>query len=385
MRIVIDYTYAICQREGVARYTRQLVDALTRIDTEDSITLFSSERPRSQGFPTAANIRPKVVPIGSRAMAAMWQRARLPIPIELFAGPAEVVHGPFMLPPALKASGVVTIHDVAHLTIPGYVEPKNAAYLQSLLPRVARRARHIIADSQRTADDLAARLDIPPSKITVVHLGVDPRLAPVHDPTRSAALDARYGLRHPFVLAVGTIEPRKRYEALVAAFAQARSAQNGPHMLAIAGPLGWRADEALAAIEAYGVQDAVKVLDFVPDADLATLYSSADVLAMPARYEGFGLPTVEAMACGTPVVCSDSGSLPEVTGDAAIHVNVDEDGALAAAIERVLTDASLREGMIARGLERAKQFSWEQAARLTLGVYQAVETSRRERHRKPRE
>jgi glycosyltransferase involved in cell wall biosynthesis len=377
MHVVIDYTYAICQQEGVARYTRSLVDALAQIDTEDRITLFSTERPRlHRGFPVAPNMRPIVVPIGSRAMAVMWQRARLPVSMEAFTGPADVVHGPFLLPRSIAMRSVITIHDVAHLTIPDYVAPSNARYLKKLIHRIAKHADHVITDSACTANDLESLLGVPREKVTAVHLGVDRKFAPVRDSAQLADFDARYGMMHPLVLAIGTIEPRKRYDALVAAFAHARTSPGGPRMLAIAGPRGWRAEETVAAINTYDVADSVKLLDFVPEADLATLYSTADVLAMPARYEGFGLPTIEAMACGTPVVCSATGSLPEVTGDAAIHVNVEAEGALANALTRVLADEGLRQTLIARGLERARDYTWERAARAVLDVYRMVAKTR---------
>jgi len=379
MRIAIDYTSAVTQREGIGRYTRSLVDALTRLDTDDRITLFSSERPRADlGFPVARNIRRRVFPVGSRAMTILWHRARVPLPLEAFAGRADVLHGPdFSPPPALGMRRIATIHDVAYLAAPDFVAPSLIAYLHSIVPRTVRHTAHLIVDSQRTADDVVALLGVPREKITVVYLGVDAKFAPVRDPQRLAELDARYGLAHPLVLALGTIEPRKRYDKLIAAFAQARLAPGGPKMLAIAGPRGWRAEETIAAVRTHGVEDAVKFLSFVPEADIVTLYSTADVLAMPARYEGFGLPAVEAMACGTPVVTSTTGSLPEVTGDAALHADVDAAGALADALVRVTSDATLRETLTARGRERAAGFTWETAARQVLDVYRRVAGNRR--------
>jgi glycosyltransferase involved in cell wall biosynthesis len=155
-------------------------------------------------------------------------------------------------------------------------------------------------------------------------------------------------------------------------------------MLAIAGPRGWRAEETVAAARTHGAEDAVQFLSFVPEADIVALYNTADVLAMPARYEGFGLPAVEAMACGTPVVTSTTGSLPEVTGDAALHADVDADGALADAIVRVTTDTDLHETLMARGLERAAGFTWERAARQVLDVYRQVAHERNERNERRR-
>lgn len=374
VHIAIDYTSAIAQQEGIGRYTRSLVAAMAQLDGVDQFTLFSGERPVHQrGFPAAPNIRGRVVPIGARALTILWQRARVPLPIEVFSGRADILHGPdFALPPSIGMRRIATIHDVAYLTVPEVVAPKNVAYLQSTVRRTVARADHIITDSRCTADDLVNLLGVPRERVTPIHLGIDARFAPVRDAARRTALDERFGLAHPLVLAVGTIEPRKRYDALIAAFARARSQPGGPRMLAIAGPKRWRAEETVAAADAYGVTDTVRFLDFIPEADLATLYSTADVLAMPARYEGFGLPVVEAMACGTPVVCSNTGSLPEVVGDAALVVDVAADGALADALVRAVSEAELRERLTQRGVERAAQFTWERAARQTLDVYRLV-------------
>lgn len=374
MRIAIDYTPAITQQEGIGRYTRDLVGALARLDTEDRITLFSSERPSAaRGFATGPNVRSRVFPVGPRAMTILWHRAHAPLPLELFTGGADVLHGPdFAPPPALGMRRIATIHDLAYLAVPDFVAPSLVAYLGKAVPRTAKRAAHLIVDSQSTADDVVSLLGVPREKVSVVYLGVDPKFAPLAERERLAELDARYGLAHPLVLALGTVEPRKRYDKLIEAFARARTAPGGPKMLAIAGPKGWRAEDTVAAARTFGVEDAVKFLSFVPEADIVALYNTADVFAMPARYEGFGLPAAEAMACGTPVVTSNTGSLPEVTGDGALHVEVDTEGALADALVRATTDEQLREALIARGRERAATFTWERAARQVLDVYQRV-------------
>jgi glycosyltransferase involved in cell wall biosynthesis len=374
MRIAIDYTTAIASRHGIGRYTRSLVDALIQLDAGDHITLFSSERPRGDlGFPEQANVRRRIFPIGYRAMTILWDRARFPLPFELLAGRADVLHGPgFAPPPAFGMPRIATVHDLASFTVPDFVAPRFVAYQRALFPRTMKHAAHLIADSQCTADDLVSILGVPREKITVVHLGVDPKFTPLRDHARLAEIDARYGLTHPLVLALGNIERRKRYDKLVEAFALAHAVPGGPKMLAIAGSPGWGAEETLSAVRKFGVEDTVTFLQYLPEADIVPLYSTADVFAMPSRYEGFGLPAVEAMACGTPVVCSDAGSLPEVTGDAALGVAVDQDGALADALARAVSDATLRDALIARGQERARTFTWERAAREVRNVYCAV-------------
>jgi glycosyltransferase involved in cell wall biosynthesis len=264
---------------------------------------------------------------------------------------------------------IVTVHDLSFLTHPECAAPGIAQMYSKIVPRSVARADHVIADSQHTASDLVELLGVAREKISVIYLGVDSSFAPVRVPDRLAALDDRLGLPHPLVLAVGTIEPRKNFPALIAAFARARAQPGGPRMLAISGRKGWLYDETFAAVKKYAVEDAVRFLDFIPDDDLATLYSAADVLVMPSIDEGFGLPVIEAMACGTPVVVSDAGALPEVVGDAGIAVSLRQEGALADALARVTSNPQLREELSARGLERVRGFTWEQAARSALALY----------------
>ncbi|HLJ82256.1 MAG TPA: glycosyltransferase family 1 protein [Ktedonobacterales bacterium] len=371
MRITIDYTAAITQGAGIGRYTRSIVSALARVDDADHFTLFSTERPTAaRGFPDVPHMRPRVFPAGNRNMTIFWQRLRAPVPVELFAGRADLFHGPdFILPPLLGTPAVVTIHDLAFLTNPECALPSLVRYLSAAVPRALRRASAVVSDSEKTANDLHTLLGVPREKITVIYCGVDPLFTPQAEPAAVAALRAKYGFTAPTVLAVGTIEPRKNYERLIAAFAQARSHADGPRTLVIAGRPGWLYDGVFAAVEKHGLRDSVRFLDFIPDSELTTLYHAADVLAMPSIYEGFGIPVLEAMASGTPVVCSDGGSLPEVAGDAALVVPVEDVDGLAGALVRAASDEELRGTLVARGLARVKRFTWEGAARELVLVY----------------
>lgn len=376
MRIGIDFTAAITQGAGIGRYTRNLVAALARLDTDDRFTLFSAERPiPGRDFPTAPNFHSRVYNISNRYMTILWHRLRLPIPVELFTGPVDVFHGPdFVLPPVLRARSVVTIHDIAFLTNPECAMPSLAAYLSVVVPRAARAADRIITVSQATANDLTKQLAIPPEKISVIYPGLEPRFTPDRDEAAIETLRAKYGIERPSILAVSTIEPRKNYERLIAAFAQAMHEPDGPMMLVIAGRKGWIYDGVFEAVEKLQLGERVKFLDYVSDAELPLLYKAADVLAMPSISEGFGIPVAEAMASGTPVVCSTGGSLPEIAGGAALTVDPYDIDGLAAALLRLTRDTALRETLILRGLERVKAFSWEHSARAHLDIYQALST-----------
>lgn len=378
MRIAIDYTPGITQRAGIGRYTRSLTQALAQVDTDDQFTLFSSEPATAEyGFPKAPNMRGRVVGVGNRAATILWQRLNLPIPAELVMGRADVLHGPdYILPPALRVPRVVTIHDLAFLTNPECAVPALAEYLTHVVPRSLRRADRVIADSQRTADDLVERLNVPPEKIRVIHLGMDTVFTDARDAEAEGELRERLGLSQPFILAVGTIEPRKNYRNLIAAFAKATREPDGPPLLVIAGRKGWLYEGVFAAVDDFDVRDRVRFLDFIADRDLPTLYRAATALAMPSIYEGFGIPVVEAMASGTPVICSDAGPLPEVAGDAALIVPVSDLDALADALYRVATDGELRRSLTARGLARARNFSWADAARAHVAVYREVARTR---------
>ncbi len=374
MRIAIDYTAAIAQHAGIGRYTRNLVSALAEVDTTDRLTLFSSELPtKDRGFPAAANIRSRALGIGNRNLTILWHRLRLPLPAELLTGSADVLHGPdFTLPPVLRARRVVTIHDLAFLTHPECALPSLVTYLTRVVPRAVHAADHIIAVSQRTADDLVAHLGVARERISVIHLGFDPSFSDPISPAQIEHVYTKYGLARPLVLAVGTLEPRKNYERLIAAFAQASREPGGPAMLVIAGRQGWLFEGIYRAVETYGVQNRVRFLDYVPDSELGALYRAADVVAMPSIYEGFGIPALEAMACGVPVVCSTAGSLPEVVGDAALLVTPDDIDALSEALLRVIRDPALRQSLASRGTQRVRTFSWKTAALAHLDVYRRV-------------
>jgi glycosyltransferase involved in cell wall biosynthesis len=372
MRIGIDYTPGIAQGAGIGRYARSLVAALAESNPQNEFVLFSSQAPGPErGFPSAANLRARA--INFRGLPRVWHRLHLNLPVELFTGQIDIFHGlDYAVPPVRRARRIVTVHDIAFITHPEWAVPSLARYLSHVTADAARVADRVVADSQCTADDLVAWLDLAPGTVVVNHLGVDARYQPVDDKARLTTLNERYGLEHPLLLAVGTIEPRKNYPRLIEAFAMARHEPHGPRMLAIAGGDGWLYDETFHAVERHGVADMVRFLRYVPEADLPVLYSAADALVMPSLYEGFGLPVLEAMACGTPVVCSDGGSLREVAGEAALMISPTDVDSLAHALHRVTSDEGLRHDLRARGLKRAQGFTWEATARAQMEIYASV-------------
>jgi glycosyltransferase involved in cell wall biosynthesis len=378
MRIAIDYTPAIVQRAGIGRYARELVAALARIDAQNHYTLFSAQdiEPGSdviKALPLAPNVELRVVPIGERWLTRLWQRARVPVRAEWLMGAAQIFHAPDFTVPPTRMRRVVTIHDLAFVTHPQCAVPSLVAYLGAAVRRAAYAADAIIVVSEYTRATLLRWLpDLPPERVTAIPLGVGAHFAPVSDPMRLSAVAERWGLASSFVLSVGTLEPRKNYPTLIRAFAQARRMAGGPQQLVIVGRRGWLADEISAAIAANGVGEWVQLLDDVGDGDLPALYSLAGAVAQVSLTEGFGLPALEALRCGAPLVVSDAGALPEVVGDAALVVPPTDADALAHALLRLLTDCPLRHELTRRGLARAARFTWEATAARTLALYEYV-------------
>jgi glycosyltransferase involved in cell wall biosynthesis len=377
MRIGIDYTAAARQRAGIGRYTRELVAALLALERAHprcvhQYTLFAATgglRPGTWNLEPQPNVRLRTVPLSDDWLARLWHRLRLPIPVEAVTGPLDVFYSPdFVLPPTRRATRtLLTVHDLSFLHYPDHFVPKLVRYLSRVVPRSIARADRVLADSESTRADLIERLDVPPDQVQVLYSGVDARFRPELEPGEAERLRARYGLDEwPYVLSVGTVQPRKNYARLIRAFAGLKVEAQ----LLIAGGWGWLYRDILAEAEKHAGR--VRLLGFVDDADLPALYRSAALFAFPSLYEGFGLPVLEAMACGVPVVCSSASSLPEVAGDAALLVDPHDTDGLAEAIARVLEDAGLRREMAARGLAQAARFTWEQAARQLLDLFASL-------------
>ncbi len=377
-RIGIDYTAAARQRAGIGRYTRELVRALLALERSlggrNRYTVFAATGGLSPetadcfnllDLAPGAGVRVRTVPLTDEWLARLWHRLRLPIPVELVTGPLDVFYSPdFVLPPTRRGTRtLLTVHDLSFLRYPEAFVPPLLRYLERVVPRSIARADRVLADSAHTRSDIVSLLAVPAGKVRVLYSGVDARFSPQGGPDEDEWLKGRYGLKPgAYVLSVGTLQPRKNYVRLMRAFAALRPGTLGPGcQLVIAGGRGWLYEDILAESEKHG--DRVRILGFVDDADLPALYRNAALFAFPSLYEGFGLPVLEAMACGVPVVCSDASSVPEVAGDAALLVDPLDTEGLTAAMDRVLRDANLRQKLVDRGLAQAARFSWEQAAR----------------------
>ncbi len=363
-RIAIDYTPAYEQGGGIGRYVRELVAALARQPTRYDYRLFVSGA-KTLPPPPSASFTWKPTRLTPRTLARIWQRARVPLPVEFFTGAVDLYHATdFVLPPT-RARSLLTVHDLSFVRVPEAASPRLKAYLDVVVPRSVRRADHILADSQATKDDLMALYGTRADKITVLLCGVDARFHRVDDP----AIRLKYNIPpRPYIFSVGTVQPRKNYARLIQALAALR-ARHYDVDLVIAGGRGWLDDPIYAEIDAAKMADHVHFIGFADDADLPALYSAALITAVPSLYEGFGIPVLESMACGTPVVTSNVSSLPEVGGDAALTVDPTSLDEIIAALQRLIDDEALRADLAARGIARAREFTWERSMQQLEQVY----------------
>jgi glycosyltransferase involved in cell wall biosynthesis len=266
---------------------------------------------------------------------------------------------------------VITVHDLNFLHYPQFLTAESRRYYNQQIEWAVRRTDHILADSHATKSDLISLLDVPVGKITVVHLAADPAFRPLGE-ADVRRVTARYELKPGYVLFVGTLEPRKNLPGLLQAYRWLLDADVTRAPLVVIGGKGWLYDAVFERVETLHLSGHVRFLHDVPDADLPGMYSAAGVLATPSFYEGFGLPALEAMACGTPVVVADRASLPEGVGEAGLLVDPNDPDDIARALVRVLTDQPLRAKMRGQGLARAGRFTWQRTAQATLDVYREV-------------
>ena len=265
---------------------------------------------------------------------------------------------------------ILTIHDLIFDKMPEHHKPLNRWYLNLALPLFSKRADHIIAVSEATRDDVIKTYGISPDKISVIPEAAAPRFTP--QPTKTIqAVRQRYQLPDQYLLYVGTIEPRKNLERLLKAWEKLFQTKEVPPLVFV-GSRGWLSESFFNALEKSPFRNDVLLTGYVRDEDLPALYSAATAFVFPSLYEGFGLPPLEAMACGTPVICSNTSSLPGVVGDAALLCDPTDDLALEDALKRIVNDVDLRHKLSEQGLEQAAKFSWERTAKDTLAVYNRI-------------
>lgn len=310
------------------------------------------------------------LPMSRPPVRIAWEQSVLPL--ELVRERADLLHAlAFVSPLAWRGKSVVTVYDLSFLRFPEVYNRSNRLYLGTFTPPSLRRAERVITISEDARRDVIELCGVAPERVTAILLAADARFAPA-GAADVEAFRRRQGLPERFVLYQGTLQPRKNVETLVRAYALLRSQGNDDHILVLAGPRGWQHEPIFDLIRQLGLEGAVMFPGFVPDDDLPLWYSSATVFAFPSRYEGFGLPLLEAMACGTPVVSSNASSLPEVVGDAGLLVDPSDAEGLSGSLRRLLEDEALRSSLSAAGRARAQTFSWRRTASETVQVYREV-------------
>lgn len=363
LRVGID-AYALGGQGGGTTYLRNILPALARVDPDTEYTLFLTPRQAGMTFPGTESMRQVVVPPNNLPL-----RITACLPFAAARGQMDLLHAEHLAPIVSPVPLVVNIHDISWEHHPESFTRLNLLKERLSMPLIARNAAWLLAVSEFTKQDIVRRYRIPPDRIAVAPNAVDPIYRPIDDPRTLAEVRARYGTGDRFILCVGDLQPRKNLTTLIHAYVRLRQAGTITHKLVLVGRKGWLYDDIFAVARRSGYEEDLIFTDYVPDNDLVALYNAADLFVYPSLFEGFGLPPLEAMACGTPVVTSNTSSLPEVVGDAGLMVAPTDGEALAATIAEVLTTPSLHQDLRARGLQRARTFSWERSARTVAAVY----------------
>ena len=346
MKIAIDMSLTQGAPAGIGRYSTSLAKTLKAIDLNDKYYFY-----RNPLF----------------FQRALWLQSW--VPVKLVIDRIDLFHATNLIAPLFAACPVVvTIHDLSSLLYPGSHTLSHRIHM-SLIPASAKKARKIIVPSLSVKKELEEQLGVPQEKIAVIHEGVGEEFIIISDQVKLAKIKQKYGLPDKYILYVGTLEPRKNVEKLIEGFNSARKNMEG-YKLIIVGKRGWQDQTIFNKVTALKLENEVVFLGYVPDEDLPALYNLAQAFVYPSLYEGFGLPVLEAMACGTPVITSNLSSLPEVAGEAGILIDPMNIEAIAEALQKVIAQKGLGADLRAKGLDRAKAFSWKVCAEKTLKVYQ---------------
>jgi len=358
------------QSSGITRYVLSLINALQRLDQTNDYVLYAHKQLNAD---ITTNTRWRLRTGTGRLWGNIWIHLQLPRwlvedKIDIFWGTQHVL--PLMAPKRVRL--VLTIHDVVYKVYPRTMSWINYMIHSIFLPLSLKRAHAGVCDTQWTLQDLGRFFPIPQNLWRTIHLGVNANIRPIpRDETLKDRLVKNWSLQRPYILTVATFEPRKNLETLLKAFCQV--SWKIPHDLVLVGPRGWKNADLSRIIRESNLDGRIRMLGFLSDTNLSDVVSGADLFVFPSLYEGFGMPPLEAMALGVPVISSSASCLPEVLGDAAIYVPPLEVDRLASAITTVLSDPGLREDLKSKGLRQASRFTWEKTANAMIDVFKSLQ------------
>jgi glycosyltransferase involved in cell wall biosynthesis len=367
MRVGIDARVLGNGIGGDETYVRNVVRALAAVDPDGDYTLFVTPPLPKLPIPGAEHLRHVVVLPNKSRISNPFA-----MPLALACARINVAHAVYMAPWPHPVPVVVSVHDIAYERYPQFFTPATVAGFRKFVPLTIRRSAAVLTLSEFCKTDIVRRYCVPPEKVVVAPGAADPIFRPLHDEARLQQVRERYSTGERFILCVGNLQPRKNVRTLIDAYVRLRRAGVMRHKLVLVGKKAWLYGDTFAAARASGYAQELIFTGYVPDADLVALYNAAELFVYPSIFEGFGLPPLEAMACGTPVVTSNTSALPETVGEAALTVDPLDVDALAAGIAAVLSDGSLRTRLSVQGMQRAAAFSWDASARAILGVYRGA-------------
>jgi len=369
LRICLDAHMVGEQETGNETYIINLLRGLQEIGVPGDIMVLTTNR---EYLAQRVQLNQKFVPV--LVPRSPLLRIPISIPKAVFRYKIDLLHVTYVAPSVQTCPTVVSVHDIAYEHFPSFFSFRDRLILSTLVPRSVRQAARVIVPSEHTRYDLIERYRISPTKVVVIPLSVGTEFHVISDIKRLETIKQRYSTGNQYILTVGNLQPRKNLERLIEAYAILQAQLDTIPTLVVVGKSKWRVSRLFEKVTALGLREKIVFTDYVPDEDLALLYNAAEVFVYPSLYEGFGLPPLEAMACGTPVVCSNTSSLPEVVGDAAITVDPTNVEELAHAIRHVLIDQDLRTYLREAGLRRAGMFSRKRTAQYTYEIYNQILT-----------
>jgi glycosyltransferase involved in cell wall biosynthesis len=360
---------------GNETYATNLIEALAEIDQSNRYTLYVTKKEAVARF---ANRWPNV---HLRVTLPHTPLVRIPLTltIELRRRPVDILHVQYTAPPFTPCPVVNTIHDLSFEHLPETFKRRSWRQMRLTIRRSAQGAAHIITDCNFSRDDILATYNLPPERVTAAPLAASSRFSSVTDKNELERVRKKYGIDGDYILTVGSIQPRKNIPRLIRAFALLCSEHKLDPLprLVVVGKRAWLYEDTMATAASSSVGNKIIFTGYVADEDLPAIYSGAKCFVYPSYFEGFGIPPLEAMRCGTPTITGDRTCFPEIIGDAGLLVDPFDERAILNGIVKVLTDKNLRDDLIVRGLKRANSYDWKKTARQTLDVYEKVHAAKR--------